>query len=147
MAGDEPAKGLFDFVMNMHGILRKIERGGHGPEENKGGKPIAAACPARRWASGWKSRWPATAASPPTPKAKIGLPEIMVGIFPGAGGTTRLARMLGAMAAAPVPAGGQDARPQKGQGGGLVDEVVAPDDLLDERQGLGARGRRGPRPS
>ena len=27
MAGDEPAKGLFDGLMNMHGILRKIDGG------------------------------------------------------------------------------------------------------------------------
>ena len=30
MAGDEPAKGLFEGLMNMHGILRKIERGDPG---------------------------------------------------------------------------------------------------------------------
>ena len=28
------------------------------------------------------------------PKARLGLPEIKVGLFPGAGGTTRIARML-----------------------------------------------------
>ena len=44
MAGDDPAKGLFDGLMNMHSILRKIERGGM-DDKNKGGKPIAAALP------------------------------------------------------------------------------------------------------
>ncbi|MEO1704814.1 MAG: 3-hydroxyacyl-CoA dehydrogenase, partial [Pseudomonadota bacterium] len=42
-AGDEPAKGLFDGIMAIHGILRKIERAGMDPKTNKGGKPIAAA--------------------------------------------------------------------------------------------------------
>src|SRR6056297_1529707 len=44
MAGDTPAKGLFDGLMNMHRILRKIERAGM-DDKNKGGKPIAAALP------------------------------------------------------------------------------------------------------
>ena len=42
-AGDDPARGLFDGVMNMHGVLRRIERAGMDPKTNKGGKPIAAA--------------------------------------------------------------------------------------------------------
>jgi len=44
-AGDNPARGLFDGVMGMHAILRKIERAGMDPKTNKGGKPIAAALP------------------------------------------------------------------------------------------------------
>ncbi|MEO0752064.1 MAG: 3-hydroxyacyl-CoA dehydrogenase, partial [Pseudomonadota bacterium] len=44
-AGDDPAKGLFDGLMGMHGILRKIERAGMDPKTNKGGKPIVAALP------------------------------------------------------------------------------------------------------
>ncbi|MGR3434126.1 MAG: enoyl-CoA hydratase/isomerase family protein, partial [Shimia sp.] len=45
MAGDEPARGLFDGIMGIHAILRKIERAGMDPKTNKGGKPIAAALP------------------------------------------------------------------------------------------------------
>ena len=33
---------------------------------------------------------------------KIGLPEILVGLFPGLGGTTRVARMMGLMGASSV---------------------------------------------
>ena len=47
------------------------------------------------------------------PKAKIGLPEIMVGIFPGAGGTTRVARKMGAMAASPFLLEGKLSDPPK----------------------------------
>ena len=43
-AGDDPARGLFDGIMQMHAILRKIERGGM-DDKNKGGKPVAAALP------------------------------------------------------------------------------------------------------
>ena len=40
MAGDNPAKGLFDGIMNAHRIMRKIERAGMDPKTNKGGKPF-----------------------------------------------------------------------------------------------------------
>ena len=42
MAGDDPAQGLFDGIMNAHRIMRKIERAGMDPKTLKGGKPIAA---------------------------------------------------------------------------------------------------------
>jgi 3-hydroxyacyl-CoA dehydrogenase/enoyl-CoA hydratase/3-hydroxybutyryl-CoA epimerase len=48
----------------------------------------------------------------------------MVGIFPGAGGTTRLVRKLGAMAAAPFLLEGKLNDPKKAKAAGLIDEVV-----------------------
>jgi len=101
-AGDDPAKGLFDGVMAMHGVLRKIERAGMDPKTNKGGKPIVAALPGIALGIGLEIPLAChRIIAADNPKAKIGLPEIMVGIFPGAGGTTRLVRKMGAMAAAP----------------------------------------------
>ena len=44
-AGDDPARGLFEGIMRIHMILRKIERAGMDAKTNKGGKPIAAALP------------------------------------------------------------------------------------------------------
>ena len=125
-AGDEPAKGLFDGTMQMHGLLRKIERAGMDPKTNKGGKPIAAALPGT--AAGIGLELPLATHRiflADNPKARIGLPEIMVGIFPGAGGTTRLARKLGAVGAAPFLLEGKMVEPKKAKSGGLVDEVVA----------------------
>ena len=40
-SGENPAPALFDFIMNGHRILRKIERAGMDPKTNKGGKPVA----------------------------------------------------------------------------------------------------------
>ncbi len=130
-AGDNPAEGLFNFTMEGHRILRKLERAGMDAKTNKGGKPVA-------WAS------PGTAAGIGTeiglachrrfvadnPKAKIGLPEILVGIFPGAGGTTRLIRMLGLMAASPLLLEGKMLPPAKSKAAGVIDEVVPADELL-----------------
>ncbi|WP_299297100.1 enoyl-CoA hydratase-related protein, partial [uncultured Tateyamaria sp.] len=123
-AGDDPARGLFEGTMKMHGLLRKIERAGMDPKTNKGGKPIAAALPGT--AAGIGLELPLATHRifmANNPKAKVGLPEIMVGIFPGAGGTTRLARKLGAMEASPFLLEGRMVSPDKAKGK-LVDEVV-----------------------
>jgi len=123
-AGDNPAKGLFEGTMKMHGLLRKIERAGMDPKTNKGGKPIAAALPGT--AAGIGLELPLATHRiflANNPKAKVGLPEIMVGIFPGAGGTTRLVRKLGAMGASPFLLEGKMVGPDKAAGS-LVDEVV-----------------------
>ena len=37
------AQGVFDGVMGLHALLRKIERAGRDPKTLKGGKPVAAA--------------------------------------------------------------------------------------------------------
>ncbi|WP_333713925.1 3-hydroxyacyl-CoA dehydrogenase NAD-binding domain-containing protein [Yoonia sp.] len=131
MAGDNPAKGLFDGIMNAHRIMRKIERAGMDPKTNKGGKPFVAALPGTALGIGLEiplSCHRIIAAD--NPKAKIGLPEIMVGIFPGAGGTTRLSRKLGAMAASPLLLEGKLNDPQKAKAAGVIDEVVPAEDLL-----------------
>jgi len=131
-AGDDPAKGLFEGVMGMHAILRKIERGGM-DDKNKGGKPIAAALPGTALGIGLEIPLACHRIfAADNPKAKIGLPEIMVGIFPGAGGTTRLVRKMGAMAASPLLLEGKLNDPKKAKTAGVVDEVVPADELLDK---------------
>jgi 3-hydroxyacyl-CoA dehydrogenase/enoyl-CoA hydratase/3-hydroxybutyryl-CoA epimerase len=132
-AGDNPAKGLFDGVMGMHAILRKIERAGMDPKTNKGGKPIAAALPGTALGIGLEIPLACHRIFvADNPKARIGLPEIMLGIFPGAGGTTRLVRKLGAMAAAPLLLEGKLNDPRKAKSAGVVDEVVPAEELLDK---------------
>lgn len=130
-AGDDPARGLFDGLMGMHAILRKIERAGMDPKTNKGGKPIAAALPGTALGIGLEVPLACHRIfAADNPKAKIGLPEIMVGIFPGAGGTTRLSRKLGAMGASPLLLEGKLNDPQKAKAAGVIDEVVPADELL-----------------
>jgi 3-hydroxyacyl-CoA dehydrogenase/enoyl-CoA hydratase/3-hydroxybutyryl-CoA epimerase len=129
--GDEPARAVFEGVMVMHGVLRKIERAGMDAKTNKGGKPIVAALPGTALGIGLELPLAChRIIAADNPRAKIGLPEIMVGIFPGAGGTTRLARKMGAMMAAPFLLEGKLSDPKSAKAAGLIDEVVAPDHLL-----------------
>ena len=125
-AGDNPAQGLFDGIMQMHGLLRKIELAGMDFKTKKGGKPIASALPGT--AAGIGLELPLATHRifvADNKKARIGLPEILVGIFPGAGGTTRLARKLGAMGASSFLLEGKMVDPAKAKGAGIIDEVVA----------------------
>ena len=123
-AGDDPARGLFEGTMAKHKLLRKIERAGM-DDKNKGGKPIAAALPGTALGIGYELPLVCHRIfCADDPKAKIGLPEIMVGIFPGLGGTTRLVRKMGAMAASPFLLEGKLLDPKKAKAAGLIDEVV-----------------------
>jgi len=130
-AGDAPAQALFDFTMNGHRILRRLERNAMDPKTNKGGKPVAFASPGTCAGIGTEialachRRFVAD-----NPKAKIGLPEILLGLFPGGGGTIRFSRMVGAMAAAPVLLEGKMLPPAKAKSAGLIDEVVPADELM-----------------
>ena len=130
-AGDNPAKGIFDGIMQMHGLLRKIELAGMDRKTKKGGKPIVAAVPGT--AAGIGFELPLAChhiVAADNPKAKMGLPEILVGLFPGAGGATRVSRKIGLMAAAPILMEGRMQAPAKMKALGLIDEVVPADDLV-----------------
>jgi 3-hydroxyacyl-CoA dehydrogenase / enoyl-CoA hydratase / 3-hydroxybutyryl-CoA epimerase len=125
------AQAIFDGVMQMHQVLRKIERAGMDPKTLKGGKPIVAALPGTALGIGLELPLAChRIIAADNPKAKIGLPEIMVGIFPGAGGTTRLVRKMGVMMAAPYLLEGKLSDPKSAKAGGLIDEVVAPEAML-----------------
>ena len=124
-AGDDPARGLFEGTMKMHHMLRKIERAGMDPKTNKGGKPSVSVLPGTAVGIGLElplATHRIFAAN--NPKARIGLPEIMVGIFPGAGGTTRFVRKMGAMAASPFLLEGKLVSPDAAVKAGIIDEVA-----------------------
>ncbi|MDJ0698301.1 MAG: 3-hydroxyacyl-CoA dehydrogenase NAD-binding domain-containing protein [Woeseiaceae bacterium] len=60
------------------------------------------------------------------PKSRIGLPEVQVGLLPGAGGTQRLPRMIGLEQSLPLLLQGKHLNPQKALEIGMVDQVVEP---------------------
>ena len=119
-------EAVFDGVMDLHRRLRKIELAGMDPKTKKGGKPIAAALPGTAMGIGLELPLACHRIfAADNPKAKIGLPEIMVGIFPGGGGTTRLVRKLGVMGASQYLLQGKSVDPKKAKGAGIIDEVAA----------------------
>jgi 3-hydroxyacyl-CoA dehydrogenase/enoyl-CoA hydratase/3-hydroxybutyryl-CoA epimerase len=61
---------------------------------------------------------------------RVGLPEVKVGLFPGAGGTTRVARMMPPGDALQMLMKGEQIRADKARGMRLADEVVPRDQLL-----------------
>lgn len=78
-----------------------------------GGLEVALACDYRLAAQG----------------AKLGLPEVKLGIFPGFGGTIRLPRMIGADNAIEWIAAGKEYKAEAALAVGVVDAVVAPEKL------------------
>ncbi len=65
------------------------------------------------------------------PKAKLGQPEVQVGLLPGAGGTQRLPRMIGLEAALPLLLQGTHLSPEKATKLGIVDQLVDAGEEVD----------------
>lgn len=59
------------------------------------------------------------------PKTVLGLPEVQLGLVPGAGGTQRLPRLIGLTAALDLVLAGKQVKAPRAGKLGLVDEVVA----------------------
>jgi enoyl-CoA hydratase/carnithine racemase len=66
--------------------------------------------------------------------AKVGQPEVLLGIIPGAGGTQRLARLIGPSRAKDIVYTGRFVGAEEALRIGMVDEVVAPDDVYAAAQ-------------
>ncbi|WP_197472616.1 enoyl-CoA hydratase-related protein, partial [Oleiphilus sp. HI0067] len=64
-------------------------------------------------------------------KAKVGLPEVKLGIFPGFGGTVRLPRLIGADNAIEWIAATKEHKADAALKFGAVDAVVGPEKLMD----------------
>ncbi|NIP81908.1 MAG: fatty oxidation complex subunit alpha, partial [Gemmatimonadetes bacterium] len=69
-------------------------------------------------------------------ETKIGLPEIKLGILPGFGGTTRLPRLIGLIAASDIILAGKAVDARKAQKIGLVHERMHPGVLYDRAEEL-----------
>ncbi len=66
------------------------------------------------------------------PTAKLGVPEVKLGLLPGAGGTQRLPRLVGIEAAATMTSLGEPISANKALELGLIDALTQSDSLADE---------------
>jgi len=76
--------------------------------------------------------------------AKWGQPEILLGVIPGAGGTQRLARLIGPAKAKDLIYTGRFVDATEARELGLVDVVVAADDVYPTARAMAAKFARGP---
>jgi enoyl-CoA hydratase len=77
-------------------------------------------------------------------RAKLGQPEILLGIIPGGGGTQRLARLVGPSRAKDMILTGRQVAAEEALRIGLVDRVVPHDEVNDHALALAAELAAGP---
>ncbi len=117
---DAAIQELFDGVGRMSWLWRKLETCGKpfvaaiNGTCMGGGLELALACHGRVAAAG----------------AKMGLPEVKVGIFPGAGGTQRVPRLTDTQSALQMLLKGSTLSAEKAKGMKLIDAVVPASDLV-----------------
>src|SRR5712672_1258328 len=113
-------------LMDQFSQLQKLFR-----HQETGGKPVVAAINGTALGGGFEiclaCHHRIAAANP---KAKVGQPEVKIGLLPGGGGTQRIPRLIGVMNAAPILLEGKDLTVDAAKGLGLIHEVVPAGELL-----------------
>ncbi len=120
-----PKSEMYKVSMGLNTIFRKMETNG---------KPIVAAINGTALGGGLEiclaSHYRVALDNP---KTKLGLPEVKVGLLPGAGGTQRLPRMIGMQAALPLILEGKELSPKDALGMGIVDAIAAtPAEMIEK---------------
>ncbi|GLQ23056.1 3-hydroxyacyl-CoA dehydrogenase [Algimonas ampicilliniresistens] len=132
----ELSRETFNDAMILNGALRKLETGGHTDREiqreGKKAKPVAIALEGLALGGGFElalaGHYRVAADSP---KVKLGLPEVLVGLLPGGGGTQRVPRLAGLQNAAQLITSGASLNAQKAKAQNLIHEIVEPGTTID----------------
>ncbi len=122
-SGEEGLKAAFEAGFALNKAFRALETCG---------KPVAAAINGLAMGGGLEitlaCHYRVVADNP---KIQLALPEAKVGLLPGAGGTQRLPRLIGVMAAAPYLLEGKSMKPAEALGLKVVHEVVPADQVVE----------------
>ncbi|MEI9406263.1 3-hydroxyacyl-CoA dehydrogenase NAD-binding domain-containing protein [Mesorhizobium argentiipisi] len=125
---EKATRALFENAGYMTGLFRKIETSGK-PWVSAingtcmgGAFEMSLACHGRVAAD--------------SDKVKMALPEVKIGIFPGAGGTQRVPRLTDQQQALQMLTTGQNLSPQKAKAMGLIHEIAEPSKLVETAKAM-----------
>jgi len=125
---EKAIKALFDRAGAMTGLFRKLETSGK-PWVSAingtcmgGAFELSLACHGRVAAD--------------SDKVRMALPEVKIGIFPGAGGTQRVPRLTDQQQALQMLTSGQALSPQKAKSMGLIHEIAEPAKLVETAKAM-----------
>ena len=126
---DEMKAKLFEQCFRLNKTFRALETCG---------KPIAAAINGLALGGGFEIALACHYRVMPSdnPKAQLGLPEAMVGVLPGGGGTQRLPRLVGLMNAAPILLQGKQMDANTALAQGVIHAVVPMAELVAKAKEL-----------
>ena len=114
---------LFDQSSRLSAVFRKMETAK---------KPVVVALTGTAMGGGWEVSLAAHARfAAENPSAKVGLPEVKIGLLPGAGGTTRMMRLLSAQEALPLLLQGKELRLEKALSLKLLNAIVPKGKLIE----------------
>ncbi|TJW16615.1 MAG: 3-hydroxyacyl-CoA dehydrogenase [Mesorhizobium sp.] len=125
---EKATRALFDNAGYMTGLFRKLETSGK-PWVSAingtcmgGAFELSLACHGRVAAD--------------SDKVRMALPEVKIGIFPGAGGTQRVPRLTDQQQALQMLTSGQTLSPQKAKSMGLIHEIAEPNKLVETAKAM-----------
>jgi 3-hydroxyacyl-CoA dehydrogenase / enoyl-CoA hydratase / 3-hydroxybutyryl-CoA epimerase len=118
----QDAAEIYDFARSFSTLFRKLETCG---------KPLVAAINGTALGGGLELCLACHhRVALDNPKTRLGLPEVTIGLLPGAGGTQRLPRMIGIEQSLPLMAEGTHIDPAKAHALGIVETLAADEQEL-----------------
>lgn len=122
LAQVESAEQAFELVEDLKTSLRKLETSG---------KPVVAAITGTALGGGLELALACHyRIAIDSPKIKLGLPEVKLGLLPGGGGTQRLPRLVGIQKALELMTQGKELRPQQALDMGIIHDTAKDNEEL-----------------